>query len=185
MRSFWIVACAAGLIVGAACSAGAGSRADTSTSSDASKPSTTLTVQPPPATTAPPPAPLSTEQAAERYLAVVEPYNLALEAFEQAINGGQPVESLQTAAAAVASANETQVQELQATAWPADVQPAVDELVTESGQAQIYWLQASQAPTRDALIAAAVSASEHDGGAAAGTIRTLLGLDDYAEDDYS
>ena len=180
MRSLWIVACVAGLAIGAACSESAGSRAvDTSASS------TTVTVEPAPSTTSPPPAPLSKEEAAERYLAIVEPYNVALEALEQAVNSGQPVEALQTLAAAVAAANDTHMQELQATAWPADVQPAVDELVAESAQAQTYWLQSSQAQTRDALIAAAVSAGEHDGGAAADAIRRLLGLSGYNEDDYS
>lgn len=180
MRPFWIVASLAGLVIGAACSESAGSRAV-----DASASSTTLTVEPAPSTTSPPPAPLSKEQAAERYLEIVEPYNVALEALEQAVNGGQPVDSLQTQAEAVAAANDTHMQELQATPWPIDVQPAVDELVAESEQAQTYWLQASQAQTRDALIAAAVSAGEHDGGAAAGTIRSLLGLGGYNEDDYS
>jgi hypothetical protein len=180
LRAFWIVASGAGLVVGAACSAGSGSDGV-----DTAAPSTSVTVEPAPSTTSPPPAPLSKDQAAERYLAIVEPYNVALEALEQAINGGQPVESLQTQAAAVAAANDTHVQELRATAWPTDVQPAVDDLVAASEQAQTYWLQGSQAPTRDALIAAAVAAGEHDGGTAADTIRSLLGLDDYNEDDYS
>ena len=180
MRSLWIVACVAGLAIGTACSESAGSRAvDTSASS------TTLTVERAPSTTSAPPAPLPNEQAAERYLAIVEPYDVALEALEQAVNGGQPVEALQTQAAAVVAANDTHMQELGATAWPADVQPAVDELVAESEQAQTYWLQASQAQTRDALIAAAVSAGEHDGGVAADAIRSVLGLGEYNEDDYS
>jgi hypothetical protein len=95
------------------------------------------------------------------------------------------VEALRTQAASVAAANDTHVRELKATAWPADVQPAVDDLVAESEKAQIYWLQASQAQTREAVIAAAVAAGEHDGGAAADAIRSLLGLGDYDEDDYS
>jgi hypothetical protein len=64
------------------------------------------------------------------------------------------VEALRTQAASVAAANDTHVRELKATAWPADVQPAVDDLVAESEKAQIYWLQASQAQTREAVIAA-------------------------------
>jgi hypothetical protein len=128
---------------------------------------------------------LSKEQAAERYLAIVEPYNVALEALEQAVNGPQSVDALRTQAASVAAANDTHVQELKAAAWPADVQPAVDEPVAESEQAQTYWLQASEAPTREAAIAAAVSAGEHDGGAAAQAIRSLLGLGDYDEVDYT
>jgi hypothetical protein len=52
-------------------------------------------------------------------------------------------------------------------------------------QAQTYWLEASQAQTLEALIEAAVSAAEHDGGAAVDVIRSMLGLGDYNEDDYS
>ena len=180
MRSLWIVACISGLVIGTACSESEWLR-----SVDTSASSTTLIVEPASSTTGPPPAPLSKEQAAERYLAIVEPYNVALEALEQVVNGGQPVEALRTQAESVVVANDRHVQELKATAWPADVQPAVDELVAESEQAQIYWLQASQAQTREAVIAAAVSAGEHDGGAAADAIRGLLGLGDYDEDDYS
>ena len=180
MRSFWIVTCIAGLAVGAACSDSEWLR-----TVDTSAPTTTLTVEAAPSTTSPPPAPLSKEQAAERYLAIVEPYNVSLEALEQAVNGGKPVDALRTQAASVAEANDTHVRALEATAWPADVQPAVDELVTASEQAQIYWLQAAQAQTREALVAAAVAAGEHDGGAAADAIRNLLGLDAYDEDDYA
>jgi hypothetical protein len=179
LRSLWIVACIAGLAVAAACSDSEWLR-----TVDTSVPSTTITVEPVPSTTSPPPA-LSKKQAAERYLAIVEPYNVALETLEQAVNGGQPVEALRRHAASVAETNDIHVQELKATAWPADVQPAVDELVAESEKAQIYWLQATQAQTRDALIAAAVSAGEHGGGAAADAIRNLLGLGAYDEDDYA
>jgi hypothetical protein len=181
MRARWTTACLAGLALGAACSGSAG----TATSSGGSGSSTAPSVQAPVTTTTTAPPPLSPEQAAERYLAIVEPYNIALEALEQAVNGGQEVGALQAQAAAVATANATHIAELQATVWPADVQPAVDELVAASETAQTYWLQASQAQTRDAVIAAAVSAGEHDGGTAADTIRSLLGLGGYDEDDYS
>jgi hypothetical protein len=147
--------------------------------------STPLTVEPTPSTTSPPPAPLSKGEAAERYLAIVEPYNLALEGLEQAINDGQPPAALRVQAEATAAANEAHMLELQTTAWPTDVQPAVGELLAESAQAQTFWLQAAEAQTRDAVIQAAVSAGEHDGSGAASTIRSLLGLDDYDEDDYS
>ena len=180
MRARWTTACLAGLALGAACSGSAG----TAGSSGGSGSSTVPPAQAPVTTTTTPP-PLSHEQAAERYLAIVEPYNIALEALELAVNGGQEVGALQAQAAAVATANATHIAELQATVWPADVQPAVDELVAASETAQTYWLQASQAQTRDAVIAAAVSAGEHDGGTAADTIRSLLGLGAYDEDDYS
>ena len=178
MRARWTTACLAGLALAAACSGGGGT-ADPGGSGSSAAPSVQAAVT---TTTAPP---LTREQAAERYLAIVEPYNVALEALETAVNGGQGVGDLQAQAAAVATANATHMAELQATVWPADVQPAVDELVAASGTAQTYWLQASQAQTRDAVIAAALSAGEYDGGTAADTIRSLLGLGPYDEDDYS
>jgi hypothetical protein len=188
MRMLCVAASAVGLIVGAACSDGAESRttsaSSTSVGVDAGQSSTTVTTAAP-TTTAPPPAPLSREDAAARYLAIVEPYNVALEALEQGVNGGQPVETLRAQAAAVAAANETHMQQLQATLWPADVQPAVDALVAASQQAQAFWLQAAEAPTHEALIAAVVSAGEHDGGTPASTIRNALGLGEYDEDAYS
>jgi hypothetical protein len=180
MRSIRVVASTAVLVIGAACSDSGGSDAVASASTS----STTLDVPPEPSTTVPPP-PLSTEAAAERYLAIVEPYNVALEALEQGVNGGQAVETLQAQAAGVAGANDTHRLELEATVWPAEVQPAVDELVAASVQAQAHWLAASQAPTRDTLITAVLAAGEHDGGAAAATIRSLLGVGDYSEEDYS
>ena len=44
---------------------------------------------------------------------------------------------------------------------------------------------ATQLPFPDDRFSAAVSAGEHDGGTAADTIRSLLGLGAYDEDDYS
>jgi hypothetical protein len=173
VRPFFIAAAVAAAVMVAGCADDAESRAG-----ETSAPSTTLT-------TSPPPAPLSRDEAAARYLAIVEPYNLALEGLEQAINDGQAVATLRAQAEATATANDAHMLELQATVWPTDVQPAVGELLSESALAQTYWLQAAEAQTRDAVIEAAVAAGEHDGSEAASTIRSLLGLDGYSEDDYS
>src|SRR5262245_42069228 len=133
MRARWTTACLAGLALGAACSGSGG----TAASSGGSGPSTAPSEQAPATTTTTtPPPPLSRKQAAERYLAIVEPYDIALEALEQAVNGGREVGALQAQAAAVATANANHIAELQATVWPADVQPAVDELVAASETAQ-------------------------------------------------
>jgi hypothetical protein len=181
MRALCVATCLVGLMVGAACTAdGGSSEAEGATSATTAASSTTL---PPPTTTTTAPVPLTTEQAAARYLAIVEPYNIALEALELGINDGQAVDALRVQAAAVATANDTHVRELQTTSWPTAVQPSVDALVAASQQAQAYWLQGAEAPTRDALIAAVLSAGEHDGGEAATTIRNLLGLGEYDEDD--
>lgn len=181
MHRMWLVASAAALLAAVACSGSDGSeRAETAPSS-----STTASSEVPSTTTSTAPPPLSTADAAARYLAIVEPYNVALEALEAGINGGEPVESLRGLGAAVAGANATHVQELRSTVWPAMVQPAVGELVAASEQAQTWWDQAAAATTRDAVIAAAQGAIEHDGGDASATIRSLLGLDAYDEDDVT
>lgn len=127
---------------------------------------------------------LSTEQAAARYLAIVEPYNRALERLEQAVNAGQPLSTLNALAAETATANERHLRELESTRWPPEVDAAVARLVDDSKQAQRYWHRAQRADTRQQLIDAVISAAEHDGGQAAATIRELLGLDDYDEGTY-
>lgn len=160
--------------------AAAGSTA-TSTPSTTSTPTTSA----PTTTTTSAPVPLSKEQAAQRYLAIVEPYNVALEQLEQAINEGQPVATLRDRAAATAAALEAENKELQAVVWPTDVQPFVDELVAESTQALTHWREAAEAPTRDAVIQAVLATDEHDGTEAAANIRRLLNLDAYNEDTYS
>ena len=128
---------------------------------------------------------MSVEAAAVRYLAIVEPYNLALEGLEQAVNNGEPVEALRAQAEAIAAANATQVEELRSERWSEDVQPAVHQLVADSEAAQSFWQQAAQATSLQAVIDAIVAANEHDGGDAAGTIRAQLRLDQYDEHDYT
>ena len=156
----------------------------TSTGSDAITTTSTLATTPEPTTTTAPPA-LTPEAAATEYLAIVEPYNTALETLEQAINGGQPIGVLRTQAEALAAANAAQIEALQATRWPPEVQPSVDALVTESEAAQPFLLQAAQAESLQGVIDAVVAASQHNGADAAAEIRRLLGLDDYDEDDYT
>jgi hypothetical protein len=130
-------------------------------------------------------APLSKEQAAKRYLAIVKPYNLALEQLEQAINRGQPVAMVRTLAGQVAAANQTHMRDLRATVWPLEVRAPVRELLAESARAQAYWRQAARATTRNALIQAVLKAVQHDGSDAAGDIRRRLDLGAYDERAYS
>jgi hypothetical protein len=124
------------------------------------------------------------DQAAKRYLAIVRPYNVALEQLEQAINNGQPAAKLRTSAEATATANEAQIRDLKAASWPADVRPAIEQLVAESELAQKYWRQAAQEKTRDDVTKAVVAATKHSGAKAADTIRQLLSLEKYKEGDY-
>jgi hypothetical protein len=130
-------------------------------------------------------APLSKKQAAERYLAIVKPYNLALERLEQAINQGRPVATVRTLAGKVASANQAHMRDLRATLWPVEVRAPVRELLAESARAQVYWRQAAHASTRSELIQVALKAARHDGSEAASSIRHRLDLGTYDERDYS
>jgi len=131
------------------------------------------------------PQPLSRAQAAKRYLAIVKPYNVALERLEQAFNAGRPLDALRMLSRAVATANDTQMNKLRATLWPTAVRQPMRTLLAESAVAQRYWLQAVEAGTRDELAGSLVTASRHDGSDAAGQIRRALGLGAYDEADYS
>ncbi|PZG02360.1 hypothetical protein, partial [Nonomuraea aridisoli] len=130
-------------------------------------------------------AALTVEQAARRYLAVVRPYNVALERLEQAINGGRPVTELRRRAAQVATANRTHIRRLTGTLWPTAVRGPMRGLTAASGRAQRHWLLAARARTRDALVQQVLNAVRHDGKAPASKIRTLLRLERYDENDYS
>lgn len=136
-----------------------------------------------PSPTAPPA--LTAKQAARRYLAIVKPYNVALETLEKAINGGQPQAVLRRKAAEVAKANATEVRRLKATVWPKAVRGPIRELVAESVKAHKRWVLAARAQTRDALIREVLAAMQHDGKAAAQKLRGLLHLEKYDEGDYS
>lgn len=146
-------------------------------------PPTAPSASPAPTTTTP--RPLSQEQAAKRYLAIVKPYNVALERLEQAINTGRPLATVRTLARQVASANAAHMRDLRTTAWPVEVRAPVRELLAESAQAQVYWRQAAQATTRSGLMQAMLTAVQYDGSDAAGRIRRRLDLGKYDERDYS
>ncbi|MPZ25216.1 MAG: hypothetical protein GEV12_01855 [Micromonosporaceae bacterium] len=137
------------------------------------------------ATTQPttPPA-LSREEAAKQYLDIVRPYNEALEQFERAINGGEDLATLTGMAGETADALETEIGQLRATGWPERVRAHVEELVTTSEQALEHWQEAARAQTRDDLVEAALAAGEFDGSDAASSIREILDVDAYDEDDY-
>jgi hypothetical protein len=138
-----------------------------------------------PSSTVARPQALSRAQAAKRYLAIVKPYNVALERLEQAFNAGRPLGDLRTLSHAVANANDTQMDQLRATLWPTAVRQPMRSLLAESAAAQPYWLQAAEAGTRDELARALVTASRHDGSDAASQLRRALGLGAYDEGDYS
>jgi hypothetical protein len=168
------------LVTAAAVLALAGCSTATTATPVAAPPTTSTTTVTTPSTPAPPSKP----DAARRYLAIVKPYNVALEQLETAINAGQPIATMRTRAGELATANETQIKELQAAAWPADVRAPMDELIAESGKAQEFWLKAAQAPNRNKIIEAVQAAGKHSGKKPAEAIRTLLELAKYNEGDY-
>lgn len=179
------VAVAAGVVVFVSGGCGRGGADDIGDGAEDDDVTTSVPVTTAAPTTTTTPPPLSLEDSAARYLVIVEPYDLALEGLEQAVNNGEPVETLRARADATATANATHVEELRSTRWPADVQPAVDQLIVDAEAAQPFWQEAAQATTLQAVIDAAVAAGEHDGGEAAGIIRSRLHLDEYDEDDYN
>ncbi len=124
------------------------------------------------------------EEAAQRYLEIVRPYNEALEDLERGVNSGRSLDTVTGLAGAVAEANAAHIEELADTNWPTDVQSAVDDLIAESTAAQEYWEDAAAAETYDGFIEAVLAAGEHDGTEAAEIIRELLNLDEYDESDY-
>ncbi|WP_285744800.1 hypothetical protein [Lentzea sp. NBRC 105346] len=142
------------------------------------------TIAQPSVTTTTTTPPLSKEAAAKHYLAIVKPYNEALERLEQAINNGKPIDVQRGAATETLQANEEQIRQLKAALWPEDIRTAVDELVAESGKAQEFWRKASEAQTRDQVVEQVRAALKHDGTAAAKTIRERLELAKYDERDY-
>lgn len=145
----------------------------------------TSTADPSPTAAAITALPLSRDQAAKRYLEIVRPYNVALEALEKAVNTRKPLARQKALAADVAEELEIEVKRLRATAWPTKVQRHVDDLVTTSEKALKHWRRAARAQTPRKLFQAVVAAGEFDGNGAADKIRKLLDLDSYDEDDYS
>lgn len=190
MRQFATVTAAA-LLVLAGCAPTAGDAAmtgpiaDTATPSGTAKPSASTPKATPSPTAKPTATPLSREQARERYLQIVAPYNRSLERLEQAFNSGEPVRTLQGLAASVEVSNATQIRALRMTRWPVNLRGPIGDLIAESNAAQQYWRRSAAAPTRQELGQAVVAAGRHDGSEPAGRVRKLLGLDNYDENDYS
>jgi hypothetical protein len=67
------------------------------------------------------------------------------------------VSPIATQTALAAEELETEIGQLRATAWPAEIRNHVDELVTVSEKALEHWHQAAGARTRDDLIRVVVN----------------------------
>jgi len=127
------------------------------------------------------PAPLSLKEAKGRYLAIVAPYNTALEKLEEALKAGRPWRTVRGLAQAVATTSAEHAEQLRATAWPAKVQAAVDALVKENDVALRHWRSAAEASSAAALMREIRAAAAHDGGEQANKVRAALGLPVYRD----
>jgi hypothetical protein len=159
------------------------SAADAPSAAPSAAPSVSVTAAPP--SVKPSPAALTRAQAARRYLAIIRPYNVALERLEKGVNTGRPVPTLHQLAKHLVAANTAQVRALRGTPWPTAVRPAMRRLIAESAAAQRYWRGAMRAPTRAAMIRYILAAAKHDGAEPAAKIRRLLRLPGYDESRYS
>ncbi|WP_200211267.1 hypothetical protein [Micromonospora coerulea] len=141
------------------------------------------TAQPPawqtPAPTAP--APLTVPEAKGRYLAIVAPYNTALEKLEDALQAGRPWRTVRTLARAVATTNATHAEQLRTTGWPAKAQAPIAALLKENELALKHWRLAGEAASAEALMREIRAAAAHDGGRQANKVRATLGLPVYKE----
>jgi hypothetical protein len=131
------------------------------------------------------PAPMSLAAAGKKYLEVTRPYNVALERFEKAANGGSSVATLQARARAVAAANLAESRQLLAIAWPTKVANQIQALAKADAAARPHWLRVAAADSLSEMARHVKLASTESGKAPAVEIRRLLGLPKYDEKDYS
>ncbi|MEU4482736.1 hypothetical protein AB0F68_32485 [Micromonospora sp. NPDC023966] len=127
------------------------------------------------------PAPLTVKEAKGRYLAIVAPYNTALEELEEALKAGRPWRTVRDLARTVASTNAAHAEQLRATAWPAVAQAPVAALLKENDVALRHWQLAAEAASAAVLMREIRAAAAHDGGKQADKVRTTLGLPLYRD----
>ncbi|MET8354289.1 MULTISPECIES: hypothetical protein [unclassified Micromonospora] len=127
------------------------------------------------------PATLTPTEAKNRYLAIVAPYNTALEELEDAVNAGKPWRTVRTLAADVARTNAAHAVELRETVWPAEVRAPMGALLKENDVALRHWRRAGEAADADVLMREIRAAAAHSGAREAGKVRTALGLPAYRE----
>ncbi|MGS2618598.1 hypothetical protein ACVCAH_29315 [Micromonospora sp. LZ34] len=132
-------------------------------------------------TTSPTPAALTPEEAKSRYLAIVAPYNTALEKLETAANAGKPWRTVRKLAAEVARTNAAHAVALRETAWPEQARALMAALLKENEVALRHWRRAGEAADAEALMREIRAAAAHSGGEEAGKVRAALGLPPYRE----
>ncbi|MCO1597644.1 hypothetical protein M8C17_21055 [Micromonospora sp. RHAY321] len=127
------------------------------------------------------PAALTAAEAKSRYLAIVAPYNTALEELEDAVNAGKPWRTVRTLAADVARTNAAHAVGLSETVWPAAVLAPMGALLKENDVALRHWRRAGEAADADALMREIRAAAARSGAKEAGRVRAALGLPGYRE----
>jgi hypothetical protein len=127
------------------------------------------------------PTPLTLKEAKGRYLAIVAPYNTALEELEEAIKAGRSWQTVRKLAGTVASTSAEHAEQLRTTLWPAKVQAPVAALIKENEVALRHWRLAAEASGASSLMREIRAAAKHDGAAQAKKVRTALGLPVYRE----
>ena len=124
-------------------------------------------------------APLTAAEAKGRYLAIVAPYNTALEELQESLKAGRPWRTVRTLARTVATTNAAHAEQLRTTVWPAKAQDPIAALLKENDLALPHWKLAGEATSAAALMREIRAAAAHDGGAQANRVRASLGLPVY------
>ncbi|MEU1684053.1 hypothetical protein [Micromonospora sp. NPDC005707] len=127
------------------------------------------------------PAPLTVKEAKGRYLAIVAPYNTALDQLEEALKARRPWRTVRGLARTVATTNAAHAEQLRTTVWPAPAQAPVAALLKENDVALRHWQLAAEAGTAEALMREIRAAAAHDGGTQADKVRRTLGLPIYRD----
>ncbi|NES30842.1 hypothetical protein GCE86_31270 [Micromonospora terminaliae] len=126
-------------------------------------------------------APLTVKEAKGRYLAIVAPYNTALEELEEALSARRPWQTVRKLAGTVATTSAAHAEQLRATDWPAATQAPVAALLKENDVALRHWKLAAEAGSAAALMREIRAAAAHDGGTQADKVRRSLGLPVYKD----
>ncbi|MBQ0895930.1 hypothetical protein KBX37_23010 [Micromonospora sp. U56] len=134
-------------------------------------------------TTAGPTAPalLGRAEAQQRYLRIVQPYNVALEKLEDATKAGKPWRTVRELAAEVATKNAAHAVGLRETSWPVTARAPMAALLAENDVALEHWRRAGRATGPEELMREIRAAAAHSGSREATAVRSALGLPAYRE----
>lgn len=168
-------ACLSGVLLLAGCGGASDSPSDTATVA-ASQPTTaevTPSAEPVPTST-PTPEPISREEAGANYVALADAVNAQGSLINPLLESGD-VAGARVAATDTANALRAFVDGLIANEWPAEVQPAIDKLISETSAEIPIWLSAAATTTDEDFWAQIYTLPSAPG--SANEVRILLGLD--------